>query len=62
MVQGEKKERAATEILISSKSESSILDKFKKLQIHRRHRQIEAIAAEMTPMLQSIINYDRKFS
>jgi RNA-directed DNA polymerase len=49
-------------IFISRKSESSILEKFRKLQIHKRRGNIEELAAEMKPMLQGIINYYCKFS
>jgi RNA-directed DNA polymerase len=49
-------------IFISCKSESSILEKFSKLRIHKRRGKIEELAAEMKPMLQGIINYYCKFS
>ncbi len=49
-------------IFISRKSESSILEKFSQLQIHKRRGNIEKLAAEMKPMLQGIINYYCKFS
>jgi RNA-directed DNA polymerase len=49
-------------IFISRKSESSILEKFSKLQIHKRRGNIEKLAVEMKPMLQGIINYFCKFS
>lgn len=38
-------------IFISRKSESSILEKFRKLQIHKRRGNIEKLAAEMKPVL-----------
>ena len=49
-------------IFISRKSESSILEKFRKLQIHKRRGNIEELAAEMKPILRGIINYYGKFS
>jgi RNA-directed DNA polymerase len=49
-------------IFISRKSESSILEKFRKLQVHKRRGSIEILAAEMKPILQGIINYYCKFS
>jgi RNA-directed DNA polymerase len=49
-------------IFISRKSESSILEKFSKLQMHKRRGNIEKLEAEMKPMLQGIINYYCKFS
>lgn len=49
-------------IFISRKSESSIMDKFRKLQIHKRRGNIEELATELRPMLQGIINYYGKFS
>ena len=49
-------------IFISRKSESSMLEKFSKLQIHKRRGNIEELAAEMRPMLQGIIKYYCKFS
>jgi RNA-directed DNA polymerase len=49
-------------IFISRKSESSILEKFRKLQIHKRRGNIEELAAEMRPILRGIINYYCKFS
>ena len=49
-------------IFISRKSESSILEKFRKLNIHKRRGTIEALAAEIKPMLKGIINYYCKFS
>jgi group II intron reverse transcriptase/maturase len=49
-------------IFISRKSERSILEKFRKLQIHKRRGKLEELAADMKPVLQGIINYYCKFS
>lgn len=49
-------------IFISTKSESSVLAKFKELEIHKRRKPIEVIAKELRPIIQGIINYYCKFS
>lgn len=49
-------------IFISRKSESSILNKFRKMQIHKRRGSIEELAMEVKPIIRGIINYYGKFS
>lgn len=49
-------------IFISSKSESSVIKKFKSLQIHKRRKSIEEVAKELRPIIQGVINYYCKFS
>jgi hypothetical protein len=49
-------------IFISKKSISSVLEKFRELQIHKRRKPIEVIANELRPVIQGIINYYCKFS
>lgn len=49
-------------ICISTKSESSILTKFRELEIHKRRKPIEDIAKELKPIIQGVINYYCKFS
>lgn len=49
-------------IFISKKSESSVLKKFREMEIHKRRKPIEVIAKEMKPVIQGIINYYCKFS
>jgi RNA-directed DNA polymerase len=49
-------------IFISTKSESSVLEKFKSLNLHKRRKPIEALAKELRPIIQGIINYYCKFS
>ena len=49
-------------IFISRKSESRILEKFQRMQIHKRRGSIEEIAIEMKPIIRGIINYYGKFS
>ena len=47
---------------ISTKSESSVLAKFRKLEIHKKRKPLEAIAKELKPIIQGVINYYCKFS
>lgn len=49
-------------IFISSKSEGSILAKFKAMNIHKRRKPLEELAIEIRPVLRGIINYYCKFS
>jgi|SRR6267378_2950773 len=49
-------------LFISSKSESSVLEKFRKMEIHKRRKPIEELAKELKPVIQGIINYYGKFS
>jgi len=49
-------------IFISTKSESSVLAKFRELNIHKRRKPIEEIAKELKPIIQGVINYYCKFS
>jgi group II intron reverse transcriptase/maturase len=49
-------------IFISAKSKSSVLEKFRDLQIHKRRKPIEEIAKELRPIIQGVINYYCKFS
>jgi RNA-directed DNA polymerase len=49
-------------IFISTKSESRVLEKFRKLNIHKKRKPIEDIAKELNPIIQGIINYYCKFS
>jgi group II intron reverse transcriptase/maturase len=49
-------------IFISCKSESSILEKFRKLRLHKRRGKLDELVVELRPMLQGIINYYCKFS
>lgn len=49
-------------IFVSRKSKSSVLEKFRKLQIHKRRGSLETLAAEMKPVIRGIINYYNKFS
>ena len=49
-------------ISISTKSESSILEKFRALEIHKRRKPLESIAQELKPIIQGVINYYCKFS
>jgi group II intron reverse transcriptase/maturase len=49
-------------ISISTKSESRVLEKFRKLEIHKSRKPIEEIARELNPIIQGVINYYCKFS
>ena len=49
-------------IFICTKSKSSVLEKFKQLQIHKRRKPIEVIARELRPVIQGVMNYYCKFS
>lgn len=49
-------------IFTSIKSKSSVLEKFKALNIHKRRKPIEEIARELRPVIQGIMNYYCKFS
>jgi group II intron reverse transcriptase/maturase len=49
-------------IFISSKSESSVLEKFRELKIHKWRKPIEEVARELRPIIRGIINYYCKFS
>jgi len=49
-------------IFISTKSETSIVDKFQKMQIHKRRITIEQLASYLRPIVRGLINYYGKFS
>jgi len=46
---------------ISVKSETKVLEMFRKLKIHKRRIPIEKLAEELTPIIRGIINYYCKF-
>ncbi len=56
------KSKLMPSIFISRKSESSILAKFRKMQIHKRRSNVSVLATELRPVIQGIINYYGKFS
>jgi len=49
-------------MFMSRKSKSSVLEKFKELNIHKRRKPIEVIAGELRSVIQGIMNYYCKFS
>jgi RNA-directed DNA polymerase len=49
-------------IFVSRKSQSSLLEKFRKLQIHKRRGSLENIAVQMRPIIRGVVNYYNKFS
>jgi group II intron reverse transcriptase/maturase len=56
------KSKLMPSIFVSRKSEISIMEKFRKMQIHKRRSNISILAAELKPVIQGIINYYGKFS
>ena len=46
---------------VSIKSRTSMLEKVKSWSIHKRRKSLEAIAKELNPMIQGMINYYQKF-
>ena len=49
-------------IFISTKSETSIVDKFQKMQIHKKRIKIEQLASYLRTIVRELINYYGKFS
>ena len=49
-------------IFISTKSETSIVEKFQKMQIHKKRITIEQLASDLRPIVRGLINYYGKFS
>ena len=48
-------------ICVSQKSKTSIMQKFKLMNLHKRRKTLEEIAKEINPILRGIINYYHKF-
>lgn len=48
-------------ICVSQKSKTSIMQKFKELNLHKRRKPLEAIAKEINPIIRGIINYYHYF-
>lgn len=48
-------------IYVSRKAKSSIMAKFRNLQIHKKRKSIEEVAKGLNPVLRGIINYYHKF-
>jgi len=49
-------------IFMSRKSKSSVMEKLRELNIHKRRKPLEVVASELRPIIQGIINYYCKFS
>ncbi|RZL07686.1 MAG: group II intron reverse transcriptase/maturase, partial [Pedobacter sp.] len=49
-------------IVISKRSEKSVLEKFRAMNIHKWRKPIEVVATKLRPIIQGIINYYCKFS
>lgn len=47
--------------MISAKSKSAVLQKFRRYNIHKRRKSIEEIAKELAPVIRGVINYYCKF-
>jgi len=58
---GSGKVKSIPSICISQKSKTSILQKFKAMNLHKRRKSLEEIAKEINPILRGIINYYHKF-
>jgi transcriptional regulator len=48
-------------IFVSKKSKTSILEKFKSIQIHKKRKTLEQVAKDLNPVIRGIINYYHKF-
>lgn len=59
MVKGRTK--SIPSICVSQKSKTSIMQKFKMMNLHKRRITLEEIAREINPVLKGIINYYHKF-
>lgn len=46
---------------ISQKSITSVLEKFRKLKIHKRRKSIEELAGALNPIIRGVVNYYCKF-
>ena len=46
---------------MSAKSKSRVLEKFKRMQLHKRRKPIETLAAELNPIITGVLNYYGKF-
>src|SRR5690554_269915 len=58
---GTGKVKAIPSICVSQKSKTSILEKFKAMNLHKRRKSLEEIAKEINPVLRGIINYYHHF-
>lgn len=48
-------------ICVSQKSKTSIMQKFKEMNLHKRRKSLEEIAKEINPVIRGIINYYHHF-
>lgn len=48
--------------IMSKKSQSSVFDKLRKLEIHKHRKPIEELAARLRPILRGVMNYYCKFN
>ena len=49
-------------IFVSQKSRKAILEKFRRLNLHKYRGKIETLAKDMRPIIRGVINYYHKFS
>lgn len=55
------KVKSIPSINVSRKSRISIMAKFKEMNLHKRRKHLEAIAKEINPVIEGIINFYHKF-
>ena len=55
------KTKSIPSICVSQKSKTSIIEKFKRLNLHKRRTQLTTLAKEINPIITGIINYFHKF-
>lgn len=55
------KTKSIPSICVSQKSKTSITEKFRQLNLHKRRTQLIALAKEINPIINGVINYYHKF-
>jgi RNA-directed DNA polymerase len=61
MVVGKSGSRLMTTSVISRKAKSSIMEKFRRMKIHKMRSSIETVARQLNPIVRGLINYYCKF-
>jgi RNA-directed DNA polymerase len=61
-VKSSQKYRLVVMPIMSSKSQSSVFDKLRKLKIHKHRKPIEQLAEKLRPILRGVMNYYCKFN
>lgn len=49
-------------MFMSRKSKNAVMEKFRKLKIHKRRKPLETLAKELRPIIQGVMNFYCKFS